>query len=201
MVHHIYEKRNKTDPCFIYSDKHFNTFFQKDGNNFFILVPHVLKELVKFMVGGLIESDTYVETNLVVYESVRTLMAKKNLEINKKKAVEKHFGLWTEHGCQEKYLRNMPNFFGNGAGKDDFVHYNSLGEYLDKNTMATGLAFDKLDYLFRIYFALVIAILLANTAHYWTRKLARCQIPIWFLAIFLYLKNKTQVILRKFRFF
>ena len=34
----------------------------------------------------------------MVYESLRTFIAKKNLEINKKKALEKHFGLWTEHG-------------------------------------------------------------------------------------------------------
>ena len=130
LVHHIYQKINKTDTCFIYSNNQFNTFFQKEGNNFFTLIPNVLKEIMKFMFGGLIKSDTYVETNLVVYESLRTFIAKKNLEINKKKAVKKHFGLWTEHGYPKKFYRNTPNFFGIGAkrsGKNDFVHYNSLG--------------------------------------------------------------------------
>ena len=199
LARQIYEKRNKKDTCFIYADAQFNNFSQGETNNIFTLIPQALIGLLQLMFKGLIESDTYVETNVVVYESLRTFITKKNMEINKKKAVEKHFRIWVEQGYSQKVYRDIPNIFRLGKdGKNDFAHYNSLQEYLDKNTIVTGLAFDKLDYLFRVYFALVIAILLLNLVHYSAKKVTRRQIRIWFLRILLYLTGNINSLVQLF---
>ena len=154
--------------------------------------------MLKFLL-GVIESDTYIETNLVVYQSLRTLIAKKNLEIGKKMALEKHFNIYAEHGFHKKGEQNIPNFFGletGRVGKRVFRQYNSLQEYLAENTMVTGLAFEKLDYFFRIYFAIVIAIFLVNLVHFCVIKVSfptRLRIRIWVLQKLLYFKNKIFV--------
>lgn len=147
------------------------------------------------------ESSTYVDKNLVIYQSLRTIIVRKGLGIEKKKYAEKYASLMFEHGFSKKYSRNLPNFFSVEAkrgGRDGFVHYDHLQEYLDANTRVTALPFDKLDYLFRGYFAFVTAILLLNLVYYLVhrcvRKIKMRKIQVWFL-------RTVSLIFQVFRFF
>ena len=56
------------------------------------------------------------------------------------------------------------------------MHYDGLQAYIEENTIVEALPFDKLDYLFRIYLAIVIAILLVNLAHYYVKTIRKRRI-------------------------
>ena len=56
------------------------------------------------------KKDTFVETNFEIYQSVRTLIVRKNIEIEKKKFIEKYIQAMAEHGFPEKAFRNIPDY-------------------------------------------------------------------------------------------
>ena len=72
-----------------------------------------------------------------------------------------------------KLYRDPPDYNGmglEGRGRDGFVHYNGLQEYISKNTRVDALSLDKLNYLFLINFAFFTNLLILNLAHYYAKK-------------------------------
>ena len=140
-------------------------------------VPRTIQTMVK--------RDTYFENGLEIYQSIRSFIVRKNLKIEKKKFFEKYLETYFENGFVKKvYRNNPPNYvmkFEKRGGKDGFVHYKGLQEYIEANTLVEALPFDKLDYLFRIYLALVTAVLFLCLVQYFAVQLAIYLIQKWLL--------------------
>lgn len=147
----------------------------------FTLVPEFILELGVRLLHAFQEFGTYVETNLVIHQSLRSFIVKKNLDIGKKIYAERFASVLFEHGHLKKASRNVPNYFGVEAKRGGYVHYNTLQEYLAANTRVIAFPFDRLDYLFRVYLAVVTLLLLLNLAHYFVTRVIICQLRIWFL--------------------
>ena len=116
----------------------------------------------------------FFQENLEIYQSTRATIIKKNMEANKRNFIE-HFNIITaENGFLKKLFRDIPNYTDAKLEKrgslDGLVHYSGVLEYIAENTRVVALSLEKLDYLFRIYLTIVIAILLLNLAHYWVAK-------------------------------
>lgn len=120
--------------------------------------------------------DTYMESQLEIYQGIRTFLVGKKTKTEKKRYYEKCIGLSLEHGFSKKFYRDPPSYIGvkfeKQGGSDGFVHYGGLQDYINANTVVVALPFDKLDYLFRIYLAFVAVILLVNLIHYGLKTLA-----------------------------
>ena len=126
------------------------------------------------MIQTFVRRDTYIEANLEIYQSIRSFVFRKGMEIEKRKHFEKCVGFYIEAGFFKKINRDPPNFFEMNfeprGGQNGYMHYNGLQEYIKEHTKVEALSFEKLEYLFRIYFALLTAILLVNLAHYYAKK-------------------------------
>ena len=152
-------------------------FFQREFSKVFTVIPNLLTDFFPRVIQTFARRDTYIERSLEIYQSIRTLVLSKNTGIEKRKYFENFLLLFNQHGFSIRLYRNTPpNYtpikFEKRGGKDGFVHYESLQEYIAANTQVDALSFYKLDYLFRIYFVLVSAILLINLLHYFVVKIA-----------------------------
>lgn len=145
-------------------------------------------------------TNTYLESTLEVHQTIRTYVTRKNINPGKRKFFEKCVSLFFENGFSNKlYQFTPPNYSGiefvkrGGRGQDGFMHYDGLQAYIAENTIVEALHFDKLDYLFRVYVALLIAFLFLNFAHYYVKSIGLSQIRHLFLRI----KQKLAIFARK----
>ena len=118
--------------------------------------------------------DTYLETNLEIYQSIRSYAIRKGMKAEERKYFESCLGLLMEGGFMKKLYRDPPNETGikleKQGGQDGFVHYSGLQDYIAKNTKVGALRFEKLDYLVRTYFAFATSALLLNLAYFCAKK-------------------------------
>ena len=130
----------------------------------------------------LVRKDTYLE-NLEIYQSIRSFVIKKDLQIEKQNYIERYLKVLTEFGFTTRFYQNTPPIYEGikleKRGGDGFVHYDGLQDYVAANTKITALSFDKLDYLFRIFFALLSAILLLNLLYRYVVSIVIAQIQNW----------------------
>lgn len=134
---------------------------------------------------AIVKMDTYYEKNLEIYQSIRTFLIAKHMKGEKKKYLERCLGIWIESGLTKNLKRDSPpNYImklEERGGKDGFFHYDSLQNYIEANTMVQALSIDQLDYLFRIYFALITTILFVALVQHCVVQLIVRQIQIWLL--------------------
>ena len=151
----------------------------------FTILPDVQTEFWVRGIQTFAKRDTYYERGLEIYQSIRNILIRKGLEINKKAFLQKYMKVLLEEGLTAKFLQDSPpNYlmkFAERGGKDGFVHYDGLQEYIEANTLVEALPFDKLDYLFRIYLGLVTAILFLCLAHYFVVQLLISRIKNWLI--------------------
>ena len=153
----------------------FGSFFKREFHKVFLIFPKVALDLMFQVIHTLLKSDTFTELNYEVYQSIRAFIIKKDMKVKKRKHLENFIRTFAENGFSIKFHRNIPNYTNikleKRGDKDGFAHYDGLQDYIEANTMVTALRFDKLDYLFRIYFAALIFILLVNLTHYYIMKI------------------------------
>lgn len=164
-------------------------FFAKDSRKTFTIVP--LELGLNFLIRlahTFLRRDTYMEATLALYESIRSFIVRKDLKIEIRKWGEAYLYFLVEHGIAKKIYRSIPNYSGikfeKRGGKNGFVHYDGLNEYIEANTKIEALSFDKLDYLFRIYFAVGLVALFVNLAHYFKRSSIFFQLKTSFYYLF-----------------
>ena len=124
-----------------------------------------------------LKTHTFMESNLEIYQSIRTFMIPKSMEVGKRKYFERCTWSIAENGFSKKFYRDLPDYSGMSfekSGREEgFVHYSGLQNYIEANTRVEALRYDKLDYLFRVYFAVVTAMLLVNLACYVVNNIFR----------------------------
>lgn len=175
---------------------------QKD--NFFAILPNVFMDFLSRIIQTFLRKDTYLESNLEVYQSIRSFAIRKGIKMERRKYFEKRLGTLMENGLVRKLYRETPPSFPGlklekRGGEDGFVHYNGLQDYITANTKVEALLFDKLDYLFRIYLALVTAVLFVNLTHYHGKKKIRLFQRICRLQLFLYNPSIVSWLTKLFR--
>lgn len=159
-------------------------FLQKEMTKIFTIIPNAQIDVIIRAIQTFAKRDTYVQKNLEIYQSVRTFLIKKGIKI-KKKFFKKYLEVLIEQGFTTKmYRNNFPNYlmkYEREGGEDGFVHFESVQQYIEANTKVSALQLDKLDYLFRIYFALVTAILFLALVQYCVLQLVIRLIQNWLL--------------------
>ena len=170
-MHKIYEKRNESDPCYFLSGNQFGNFIRKNRFEIFTILPKLGIDLLTRFAQFVLRTDTYMETNLEVYQSIRSFILRKGMKTEKVRISEKHTELLTENGFFIRTVRDPPNYFAvkfeKRGGKDGFMHYDGLQDYVEENTRVEALSFDRLDYLFRVYLSLLMVPLFLKLAHYY----------------------------------
>lgn len=160
---------------------------KKDVNKIFTLIPNLCVDFFTRLVQTFLQRDTYTETSFKVFESILTFIARKNLKREEKSLFERHLNSLKEHGVIERFFSNVPNFFGvelaKRGGKDGFEHYASLQDYTADHTMVVALPFRKLDYLFRLFFGLLLAVLFIHLIHRISLVLSSHPVLGWFRSI------------------
>ena len=143
--------------------------FQREPSKVFTISAPLLTDFMTRVVQMLIRRDTYMDENVEIYQSIRTFVTKKTMQTEKKKFFERYTQALNELGFTARFARNTPpkhkDIELEERGQKGFVHYDGLQNYIAANTRIAALSFDKLDYLFRIYLALLIAILGLNLLH------------------------------------
>lgn len=69
-------------------------------------------------------------------------------------------------------------------GPDGFRTYTNLQDYIEEYTFNGPISFNKLDYLFRIYFILLILIFCSNLIHLLIKYFKNLKIKIRLINIF-----------------
>lgn len=137
--------------CYFSRGKQLGSMFTKEPGQFFTLVPQIETDLLFRVFQTLLRGDTYTETTLEIYQSIRTFVIRKHMPMAKKAYLEKCIKLIAENGFSKKFFRDLPYSDYTGmklakrGGNDGFVHYAGLQEYIDANTEVTALPFDKLE--------------------------------------------------------
>ena len=163
---------NKTDPCFMTIDQKPGNFLERDPDRTFTVAPQVQLDFSSRVIATFTRMDTYFETGLELYQSARTFIIPKSMKFEKRKRLDDYFLKFAEYGFPVKELTEEPPTplgmkLEKRGGKDGFMHYKGLQEYIAENTKVEPLAFDKLDYLFRLYLTLITVILFVNLVHYY----------------------------------
>ena len=119
--------------------------------------------------------QTYVKKNTFVsdqsfYETYRSFIISKTMKKKNQKFINQCIYYFSEYGFVLLITTNFPNYLGiplvKTGGKDGFLNYNSLQDYISDNTFTVALSLDKLEYFFRVYFVFSILILLIKMIHY-----------------------------------
>ena len=135
------------------------------------------------MANNLMDREVYIQANLELYQSNRPFVISKHMGAKRKKYFEKSLWSSVEMGLLKRFLEGpIPDFLkvylGQKDGQGQSMYYDGLLSYIEAHTKTTALSFDKLDYLFRIYSALISAVLVVNLAHYFVKKWAS-RFRIW----------------------
>lgn len=121
---------------------------QKEPDKIFSMAPHAWLEFGTRLIQTLLMKSTYVEETMEIYQSIRTLVHRKGIKMEKRRYFEKCIGLYFEFGFSYKLIRNAPpNHFGfqlEPRGRNGIMHFGGLQEYIRQNTRVTALSFDKL---------------------------------------------------------
>lgn len=183
----IYDKANKTSPCYLISNNRIGNVLKKDVKTLFAVLPNLSVDYLTRLVQTFLQRDTYSESSFKVFESIRTFIVRKTLKREEKCLFERHLNSLKEHGVIEKVYSNVPNFFGielaKRGGKDGFEHYESLQAYTADHTMVVALPFRKLDYLFRLYYGFLATVLFVYLIHHLWRVLPIRRALHWFRSI------------------
>lgn len=151
---------------------HVGNVIDRNKDQVFAITPPIALDFLTRMVQTLMKRDTYFVQSLEVFQSKRSFLLSKTMPMVKRTFFERCIGSYLEYGHSKKFFRtNPPNLGINFASRGEFNHYSDLQTYIEKHTRIEALSFDKLDYLFRIYYALLVLILLANFAHYYYLKM------------------------------
>lgn len=158
---------------------------QRDLDLIFTLAPNFQLDLLARAAKNFMGRQIYMQTDLELYQSNRPFVLSKHMEAKKRNYLDKFGQLFNEMGLSTKSLRNqIPDFvksyLGPNDGQGGYMYYDSLQAYIDSHTKVIALPFDKLDYLFRICFALLTFLLFFNLAHYYYLTKEFNQIGIWF---------------------
>lgn len=175
-------------------------FYEKNKNEIFTIFPQIWVEFAVSVIQTFTRMNTYFDTNLEIYQSIRTLVFRKNISRKMKKHFERCLGLYLEFGFSKRLLHSelSPNELGmklEPRGKDGFMHFDGLQAYITEFTRVEPLPFSKLEYLFLIYFGLITAILFVNLTHYHVQTTRRCR--IWLRRA----KRRLVAFIRKSRIF
>ena len=135
MIDRIYEKRKKSNTCYISSRNKFDNFFEgEDKSKTFSIVPHLSLDALVKVVKAFIRRDSFTEESLEIYQPIRTFITLKGLRIEKRNCMEKCVRLFTEPGFAKKLYQDLPNYTGlkleKQGDEDGFVHYGSLQDYM-----------------------------------------------------------------------
>ena len=132
----------------------------------------------------MVKTDTFLE-NLELHQSVRTFVIQNGLHAEKESLLAHFLYGFAEAGLASRvFHRIRPNYtplkLEKVGGKDGFVHYEGLQEYIEANTRISALQFNQLDYLFRVYLTIVTAILVLHLVHF-VAMIGNHQIQNWLL--------------------
>ena len=175
---------NQNDPCWLIIDNQLGNFKDRNIAEIFVLLPDIGIEIGTKVIQTLMKKSTFVG-NDPLFESNRGLLISKNTRKELKKFLNECVNFFLSHGFIKKLIKTIPNYTGiplaKTGGKDGFVNYSSIQDYIAEFTFIVPLALDKLDYLFRIYFVFLIIMLFINFAHY-LYELAYHSLLLYYLA-------------------
>lgn len=159
------------DICYAIIGDQMGNILQRDPEKTFAIYPNMLIELGMRLIQTFVNRNTYLERSVEAYQTLRTMLLRKGIPIHLRRYFEKCMAPYLENGFSEKTYRNPPSDLLLGVklaprgGRDGFQHFDGLQAYVEEHTRVEALSFDKLDYLFRIYLALLAAIMFMNTVH------------------------------------
>ena len=165
LIRQMIEKSNPENRCFLIIDNKF--YFPQDIERYFTAA--LTSQMLFRIMQTFVRKDIFTDSNFELYQSIRTLITRKDLETEKKEFLKKFQTMLLEMGHPTHFRRDLPDVFSMELApigdKEAPRIYWSLQQYISENTRVQGLTFNQLDLLARLYFGLVIAILLANLAH------------------------------------
>lgn len=193
LAHKIYMKRNRTKTCYLLERNAPLGHLMTTGilPRSYMLVADAGTDIGTKLFQAMARQATYTNTNPII-ESVRALVFKKTFRKDLKKIFDHRLNQYASHGIFKKGIEGYANFQRKavprtGAGPDAFMNYFSLSEYREDHSEVVPLKFVQFDYLFRIYFVVLFAILFCHMAHYAKVRLANpiqmlmLKILFWFV--------------------
>lgn len=189
LANKIYEKRNRTNTCYMLDPNAAVAHpIMPILRRCFTLTADVGIEIGAKIFQSLAGQSTYTNTNPII-ESVRTLVFKKTFRKDVKKFFDFGLNLYAAYGIFQKGVDGFSEFqrhvMPKTGGRDGFMNYLSLMNYINDHSEVVPLKFVQLDYLFRIYFGVLLLFLFCNMAHYAKVRLANLfqmlKILLWFV--------------------
>ena len=160
----------------------------------FTLLADVATEIGTKVFQAMVRQATYTNTNPII-ESVRTLVFKKTFRTFKKdpkKFFDYCLNQYASYGIFQKAIEGYADFQRHAVpktgGPDGFMNYYSLLQYVEDYSEVDVLKFVQLDYLFRIYFGVLLIACFCNMVHYAKLRFANLvkrgmlKILFWFVA-------------------
>lgn len=145
----IYEKRNKTDPCYLVVNNQMGNFIQRDPEQVFSIITHVWLNFLMRGAQTITQTHTYIQEDLEIYQSIRTFLIGRGVKREKKEYFERCLTPYIENGFAiEGFRSDLPNSrimkLEPRGGKDGFLHFDSLQAYIKEHTRIEALSFEKL---------------------------------------------------------
>lgn len=168
LLRKLYEKRNESNNCYLLVGNQVGNIYEKDLTQIFTIAPQVMLTFMTRAVQSFLRSSTYMEERLEIYQSIRSLLINRQMKIAKKNYLDKCLRAFVEGGFSIKFSRTDPPPYSGMKfePRGDHMHFDSLQAFIKGHTLVKALSFDKLDHLFRIYFASISIMLFLNLAHY-----------------------------------
>ena len=155
--------------CFIFANNNFGNINQRNISKVFAFLPDLFLWYFPKAVQTFAKKNTFT-SDQSFYETLRSFITSKTMEKKIQKLINKCIYNVSEFGFALTYATYFPNYTGiplvKTGGKDGFLNYNSLQDFISNNTLIVALSLDKLDYFFRLYFIFSNLILLINLIHY-----------------------------------
>lgn len=129
----------------------------RDLQKVFLLLPDINLKLTSRIIQALVKKDTFIGEQKL-YEILRAFVVKKNLDKQMLAFLNRYVQTVLQFGLFQRMFTNIPNWtvleMAKEGGRDGFMTYLSLSDFIEKNTFIGPLPFSKLDYFFRAYIVL-----------------------------------------------
>ena len=178
LAYKIYLKRNISDTCYLLKrNAGFGSIVNdKNLKRLFFLTADAAKDFAPKITQALGRQNTYINLNPIC-ESIRTLIVRQSLRKDIKDFLNYGVNLYASFGVFQRAINGFTTFQSEGhsvpkTGKDGFLNFDNLNDYIEHHSLVAPLTFIQLDYLFRIYFSILALLLALNMAHYAQVRLA-----------------------------
>ena len=198
LLYKVYEKRNRNNTCFLLKRnvRFGHLMNMKNLDRVFFLIADVAADFAPKIIQAMGTKNTFTYLK-PIYESVRTLIRRKNLKKEFADYLDFCIDFYLSLGIFQKGVSGFADFQSHAmpkTGKDGFVNYYHLSDYIEDHSLVVPLTFYQLDYLFRIYGSILILLAALNMGHYAQARLVdHTKGLLVFPAIWLRLFSRWQV--------